>query len=60
MTIRKNKKDLISQETKIDGKHDSLIDTVRHGWIQEAAYFMAESRGFAPGCEQKDWSMAEK
>lgn len=28
--------------------------------IAEAAYFKAESRGFAPGGETNDWLMAER
>ena len=28
----------------------------RHTMIAEAAYFKAEKRGFAPGCEERDWT----
>jgi len=31
----------------------------RHRVISEAAYFIAESRGFAPGHEFSDWLAAE-
>lgn len=31
----------------------------RHGMIAEAAYYHAEHRGFAPGCELDDWLAAE-
>jgi Protein of unknown function (DUF2934) len=31
----------------------------RHRHIAEAAYFLAEKRGFAPGCEWQDWLEAE-
>lgn len=31
----------------------------RHHMIAEAAYFMAEARGFAPGSETDDWLAAE-
>jgi hypothetical protein len=27
--------------------------------IAEAAYYRAEQRGFAPGCEMSDWLLAE-
>jgi hypothetical protein len=32
----------------------------RHGQIAEAAYFLAEARGFAPGLELDDWLEAER
>jgi hypothetical protein len=31
----------------------------RHREIAEAAYFLAERRGFGPGCELQDWLAAE-
>jgi hypothetical protein len=31
----------------------------RHRMIAEAAYFLAEARGFAPGYELEDWLAAE-
>jgi hypothetical protein len=31
----------------------------RTALIAEAAYFRAEKRGFAPGCETEDWLAAE-
>ncbi len=31
----------------------------RQRWVAEAAYFIAESRGFAPGAELDDWLQAE-
>jgi len=34
--------------------------TVRHAMIAEAAYFLAEKRGFASGLEQQDWFAAEQ
>ncbi len=33
---------------------------MREIWIQEAAFFMAEVRGFVPGYEDKDWGLAEE
>ena len=32
----------------------------RHQMISEAAYFLAEQRGFVPGFEELDWLQAEK
>jgi hypothetical protein len=32
----------------------------RHALIAEAAYFIAEARGFGPGCELDDWLAAER
>lgn len=31
----------------------------RQQWVAEAAYFIAEHRGFAPGAELDDWLQAE-
>lgn len=31
----------------------------RHGMIATAAYYRAECRGFAEGCDQEDWRAAE-
>ena len=36
-----------------------LTPEERHKWIAEAAYFMAERRGFAAGQELSDWLAAE-
>lgn len=32
----------------------------REHWIAEAAYFLSEKRGFAPGSELEDWLEAER
>lgn len=40
--------------------HYLLTASERHRWISEAAYFIAERRGFAPGQELSDWLKAEK
>ena len=34
-------------------------EQTRHEVIAAAAYFLAESRGFSPGCELDDWLRAE-
>lgn len=37
-----------------------VTDAVRrHAMIEEAAYYRAEQRGFAPGHELEDWLQAE-
>lgn len=37
-----------------------LTSSERHKWISEAAYFIAERRGFAPGRELSDRFTAER
>ena len=37
----------------------SLDDEQRHRMIEEAAYFIAERRGFCQGSELDDWLAAE-
>lgn len=48
---------------KSEGLRESQAMSVtpgeRHQMIAVAAYFRAESRGFAPGGEQRDWYQAE-
>jgi hypothetical protein len=36
-----------------------LAEEMRRAAIREAAYFLAEKRGFAPGAELDDWLAAE-
>lgn len=38
---------------------DSIQTCTREQMIAEAAYYRAEQRGFAPGCEMSDWLLAE-
>jgi hypothetical protein len=38
---------------------DSVADAARQRMIAEAAYYIAERRGFAPGNELDDWLAAE-
>jgi DUF2934 family protein len=35
------------------------VDSARQAMIAEAAYYLAEKRGFAPGRELDDWLSAE-
>lgn len=37
----------------------TLADAVREQWIAEAAYFIAERRGFHGGSPEDDWFRAE-
>jgi hypothetical protein len=39
--------------------HDSPDTKPRHEMIAEAAYYLAEKRGFVPGQELEDWRDAE-
>lgn len=39
--------------------HPALNPQERERLIAQAAYFRAEKRGFAPGCELQDWVEAE-
>lgn len=41
------------------GELETSNDTDREQWIKGSAYYLAESRGFTPGHEQEDWSIAE-
>lgn len=45
-------------EASPDG-HTELDPNIRHEMIAEAAYYLAEKRGFAPGKELEDWREAE-
>lgn len=38
----------------------SVTPEQRYKMIQDAAYYRAEKRGFAPGHEQEDWAAAER
>jgi hypothetical protein len=45
---------------KVEGNksaHDAGLK--HHAMVSEAAYFMAETRGFLPGAEMEDWLAAE-
>lgn len=37
----------------------SVAEEQRANMIREAAYFIAQDRGFAPGDEMRDWLQAE-
>ena len=42
------------------GPPASLSLRARHGELAEAAYFLSQARGFAPGRELDDWLAAER
>ena len=44
---------------KASAAPQSLSDEQRHAMIAEAAYYMAERRGFESGRELEDWLLAE-
>ncbi len=50
MATRKQSK--VSKTEQIEANSEQIIldDSEREIWIQEAAFFMAEARGFVPGC----------
>ena len=56
------KQSTVSKKQQIDTNSEQIIvdHSERKIWIQEAAFFMAEARGFIPGYEDKDWGLAEK
>ncbi len=43
----------------LTAKRTALVGEDRRRLIAEAAYFLAERRGFAPGQELEDWLAAE-
>ena len=51
-----------SKQAKAENRPDSgpaLSAQERERLVAQAAYFRAEKRGFAPGCELQDWVEAE-
>jgi len=42
-----------------EGVHDELDADLRHRMVSEAAYYLAEQRGFEEGNEVEDWLQAE-
>jgi hypothetical protein len=43
----------------IPARIDLIPESVRRDMIAEAAYFLAEHRGFQPGHDAEDWHQAE-
>lgn len=48
-----------STQTSSSAPSGGLNAESRRGMIAEAAYYLAEKRGFAPGSELADWCEAE-
>ncbi len=61
MDIKTNGSPKISAIKKSSAKCRAMIpNKSRQEMIAEAAYFLAEKRGFAPGDEHRDWIEAER
>jgi hypothetical protein len=41
------------------GARPTPSEAERQAWIEQAAYYRAEKRGFTPGSEIEDWIAAE-
>jgi len=48
-----------AQSPFAEGVHDELDADLRHRMVGEAAYYLAERRGFEEGYEVEDWLQAE-
>ena len=60
MITGKKKRRLIPDASVVEPKQNPLPDYVRRQYIEEAAYFIAESRGFHAGQDWDNWLDAEK
>lgn len=49
-----------TETTAVDGAMTPLTPDQRHEFISVAAFYLAECRGFEPGCYEDDWLAAEK
>ena len=56
----KLKNDVTATKRTSAANIDNAEKNIRQAMITEAAYFMAEKRGFATGHEMDDWLEAEK
>ena len=50
----------LSQSSVLPADSDAELVEDHHAMIAEAAFFIAESRGFIPGHELDDWLAAER
>lgn len=50
---------LVASRTLAQAQPLRMEESTRHAMIAEAAYYLAESRGFQPGREVEDWLDAE-
>lgn len=53
--VAKKQSSLKKQKKTVDPNNDP-----RQLWVEVSAYFMSEARGFNPGHEQEDWTLAEQ
>lgn len=60
MAISKKKQVSKKQELETTNVAEIMNDFDRVHWVKEAAYYMAEARGFVTGYERDDWEMAEE
>lgn len=60
MLVGTKKRRLVPQKITTEPALQPLPDYVRRQYIEEAAYFIAESRGFQPGEDWDHWLEAEK
>ncbi len=51
--------DFVKTEVKKSEKSATVMSAERQRMISEAAYYLAEQRGFSPGDEMEDWLQAE-
>ncbi len=54
------KRRLVPEKAPVQPPSQPLPDYVRRQYIEEAAYYIAESRGFQSGSDWDDWLAAEK
>lgn len=57
-------KKMVSNDSVTDGAQHEVpepagVSQDRQQMIAEAAYYLAQARGFGPGCEVEDWLQAE-
>lgn len=59
--VRKPKAEApVAESTVAENAGGTRTHEERHRHIQEAAYYIAEKRGFTPGSEHDDWLQAEQ
>ena len=59
--VKSKKKPTTTGKTSHPLKHEPVVisGSERNHMVSDAAYFLAEHRGFVPGDELKDWALAE-
>lgn len=59
-TSVKKKAPAQTRKVKVKGNRAVISDEQRHNYIEIAAYYIAERRGFQGGSELADWAQAEQ